>query len=172
MCLVMNLMSTLGQRAASWERSLSVMFSGGSASDWQRCDVKVCQLRLPGTEEDRDPAHLSASWLWTHTEVSVPMHFPLESSSEPEMRSEDFIPERREKGFLSKQEVIEIGLWICEIFLGGRLEWKVDQQLNIAMLRAWDRRRDRGQRSTVKGPLVLTEGEQRISICLLHHRPF
>ena len=77
------------------------------------------------------------------------MHFPLKSSSEPEMRSEDFTPERREKGPLSKQEAIEIGLWICEIFLEGRLEWKVDQQLKIAMLRACDRRRDRGQRSTV-----------------------
>lgn len=108
-CLVMNLTSTLGQRAASWERSLSVMFSGGSASEWQRCDVKVCQLRLPGTKEDRDPAHLSASWLWTDKEVSVPMHFPLKSSSEPEIRSEDFTPERREKGSLSKQEVTACG---------------------------------------------------------------
>lgn len=95
-CLVMNLMSMLR------ERSLSVVFSGGSASGWQRCDAKVHQLRLPGSDDDRDPAHLSASWLWTHEEVSVPMHFPLRSSSEPEMRSEDFLPERREKGFLKQ----------------------------------------------------------------------
>lgn len=101
-CLVMNLMSTLEQRAASWERSLSVMFSGGSVSEWQRYDAKVHQLRLPGSEDDRDPAHLSDSWLWTHEEVSGPMHFPLRSSSEPEMRSEDFLPERREKRFLKQ----------------------------------------------------------------------
>lgn len=52
------------------------MFSGGSASEWQRCDAKVCQLRLPGIEDDRDPAHPSASWLWTHEEVSVLTYFP------------------------------------------------------------------------------------------------
>lgn len=71
---------------------------------------------------------------------------------------------------LSKREVTEIGLWICEIFLEGRIEWKVDQQLKIAVPRACDRGEEpegRGQPSK-----VLTEGEQRVSICLLHHRPF